>query len=294
MSASTPTSSPARPEVTWTSGETRPALGLGTWRLGERRSSHDAEVQGLQRAMQAGWRVFDSAEMYGDGGAEAVLGEALDGALKGGLARDDLFVVTKALPQNACVDGLLRACAASLERLRLDQVDLYLLHWRGNVSLVETVRGFEQLQARGWIRRWGVSNFDLDDMHELHRVPGGKACAVNQVDYSLAQRGVEFDLLPWMRLQQMPLMAYCPLDQGALVDHPALRGLAQRHRSTPAKVALAWLLHQPGVMAIPKAGNPLHLRHNWSAQDLRLSAGDLAELDRSFPPPRSKQPLSVR
>ncbi len=294
MNAFDPAPRGPTPEVTLASGETRPAIGLGTWRLGERPPHRNTEVQVLRRALQGGWRVFDTAEMYGDGGAESVLGEALEAALAEGLARDALVVITKVLPHHASVEGMVRACAASLERLRLNHVDLYLLHWRGNVPLKDTVRGFEQLQARGWVRRWGVSNFDLDDLRELYKVPGGKACAVNQVDYSLAQRGVEFDLLPWMRLQQMPLMAYCPLDQGGLVDHPALHGLAQRHRSTPAQVALAWLLHQPGVMAIPKAGNPLHLRHNWAAQGLRLSAGDLAELDAAFPPPRHKQPLAVR
>ncbi len=283
-----------RIEVAFPSGEPRPALGLGTWRFGEDRARRAAELASLRQALDMGWRVIDTAEMYGAGGAEDITGEALADAQRAGLSRSDVFVVSKVLPQHAGERAMLAACEASLRRLRLDCIDLYLLHWRGAVPLAETVRGFEQLQRRGWIRLWGVSNFDMADMRELTLVPGGKACATNQVYYSLSQRGVEYDLLPWQRLQQMPLMAYSPFDQGELIDHAALRPVAERHRATPAQVALAWLLRQPGAMAIPKAGNPVHLRHNWAAQDLQLTAADLAELDRAFPPPRNRQPLAVR
>jgi diketogulonate reductase-like aldo/keto reductase len=282
------------PEVSLPSGEVRPALGLGTWRFGEDRRRRAAELASLRQALEMGWRVLDTAEMYGDGGAEEVTGQALAEAQRQGLSRGEFFVVSKVLPQHAGERAMLAACEASLRRLQLDCIDLYLLHWRGPVPLAQTVRGFEQLQRRGFIRHWGVSNFDLDDMRELGAVPGGKACAANQVYFSLSQRGVEFDLLPWQQLQQMPLMAYSPFDQGELVDHPHLHGVAQRHRATPAQVALAWLLRQPGVMAIPKAGNAVHLRHNWAAQQLQLSAEDLAELDRLFPPPRRKQSLAMR
>ena len=285
---------PATPEVALPSGEIRPALGLGTWRFGEAPARRAAEVDALRQALEMGWRLIDTAEMYGEGGAETVTGEALAGALRAGVPRSELFVVSKVLPENASARALQVACEASLRRLQLEQIDLYLLHWRGAVPLAETVRGFEQLQRRGLIRLWGVSNFDLDDMRELGNVPGGRACASNQVYYSLSQRGVEHDLLPWQRVQQMPLMAYSPFDQGELVDHPRLRPVAERHRATPAQVALAWLLHQPGVMAIPKAGNALHLRHNWAAQQLRLTAEDLAELDQHFTPPRTKQLLAMR
>ncbi|MDP2007503.1 MAG: aldo/keto reductase [Rubrivivax sp.] len=282
------------PRVSFPSGEQWPALGLGTWRFGEQPERRSAELASLRQALEMGWRVIDTAEMYGDGGAETLTGVALAGAQRAGIARGELFVVSKALPEHASARGLQSACEASLRRLQLDSIDLYLLHWRGAVPLADTVRGFEQLQRRGLIRLWGVSNFDLDDMRELGAVPGGKACATNQVYYSLSQRGVEHDLLPWQHVQQMPLMAYSPFDQGELVDHPHLRPVAERHRATPAQVALAWLLRQPGVMAIPKAGNAVHLRHNWAAQQLRLTPDDLAELDRHFAPPSGRQPLAVR
>ena len=282
------------PEVVFPSGEQRPALGLGTWRFGEQPARRGAELASLRQALEMGWRVIDTAEMYGSGGAEEVTGQALVEAQRAGVSRSGLFVVSKVLPENAGLRQVQLACEASLRRLQLDCIDLYLLHWRGTVPLTETVRGFEQLQRRGLIRLWGVSNFDLDDMRELGAVAGGKACATNQVYYSLSQRGVEHDLLPWQRAQQMPLMAYSPFDQGELVDHPALRPVAERHRATPAQVALAWLLRQGGVMAIPKAGNALHLRHNWAAQQLQLRAEDLTELDRHFAPPSGRQPLAVR
>jgi len=281
------------PDVTFPSGEERPALGLGTWRMGEHGAQRAIEVRALRQALDIGYRVLDTAEMYADGGAEAVLGVALAEALRESVARDDLFVVSKVLPQHATTDGVLAACESSLRRLQLDCIDLYLLHWRGGVPLADTVRGFEQLQRRGWIRQWGVSNFDVDDLRELATVPGGKGCAANQVYYSLSERGIEFDLLPWQQLHQMPLMAYSPVDQGALVDHPSLRAVAESHRATPAQVALAWVLRQPGVMAIPKSAHAVHLRHNWAAQDLRLSTSELAQIDRLFPPPRHKRPLAV-
>lgn len=280
-------------EVTLPGGADWPALGLGTWRMGENAGRHDAEVGALRLALEIGYRLVDTAEMYGEGGAERVVGEALDGAMRDGLAREELIVVSKAYPYHATVDGLRAACEASLARLRLDRLDLYLLHWRGGVPLAETVEGLERLQQRGLIRHWGVSNFDLADMRELDAVPGGTACAANQVWYSLSARGVEFDLLPWQRVRQMPLMAYSPIDQGALADHPSLRAIAARHGATPAQVALAWVLAQPGVIAIPKAAHALHLRHNWQAAQLRLDAADLAQLDRLFPPPAVKQPLAI-
>jgi len=281
-------------DVIFPNGEERPALGLGTWRFGEAAALADEEVRALRLALDIGYRVIDTAEMYGDGGAESVLGAALGPALRAGLAREELFVVSKVLPENASAAGVVAACERSLRRLGLDRIDLYLLHWRGAVPLGDTVRGFEQLQRRGLIRLWGVSNFDLHDLRELAAAPGGAACAANQVHYSLSQRGVEWDLLPWQRVQQMPLMAYSPIDQGELADHRALRPVAERHRITPAQVALAWVLRNGGVMAVPKAGNALHLQRNWAAASLVLDAADLAQIDQAFAPPQRKRPLSMR
>jgi diketogulonate reductase-like aldo/keto reductase len=280
--------------VTLPHGEDVPALGLGTWRMGESGRAYDGEVAALRLAFDEGWRLVDTAEMYGDGGAERVVGDALAQALRAGtLVRDDVFVVSKVLPQHADARGVRQACERSLRRLRLDRIDLYLLHWRGAHPLAETVDAFEELQQRGWIRHWGVSNFDLDDMLELTEVPGGAACSANQVYYSLSERGVEFDLLPWQRVRQMPAMAYCPLDRGALAQHPALAALAQRLGVAPAQLALAWVLAQPGVIAIPKAVRAEHLRADRAAAELPLDAAALAALDRLFPPPRRKRPLAM-
>jgi diketogulonate reductase-like aldo/keto reductase len=285
---------PVIPPVLFPSGEERPALGLGTAGLGAAPDRAAAEVAALRQAVDMGYRVFDTAEMYADGGAEVLLGQALAQAQRAGVARDSLFVVSKVLPHNAGEQAVVEACERSLARLQLDCIDLYLLHWPGPAPLEETVRGFELLERRGLIRHWGVSNFDMAALRRLSMVPGGAHCAANQVHYSLGARGAGFDLLPWQALKQMPLMAYSPFDQGELADHPGLRVLAQKHRATPAQIALAWLLRQPGVMAIPKAASVLHLRHNWAAQDLQLDARDLAALDKHFPPPHSSVPLSTR
>jgi diketogulonate reductase-like aldo/keto reductase len=276
------------------SGEEWPVLGLGTWRLGEDPARREAEVAVLRQAFEIGYRVIDTAEMYGEGGAEEVVGAALAGAAHAGLAREDVVIVSKVYPHNASADGVVAACERSLRRLGIDQIDLYLLHWRGGVPLAETVAGFERLQQRQRIHHWGVSNLDHDDLLELDQVPGGRACSANQVYYSLSERGPEFALLPWMRARQMPLMAYSPIDQGALADHPALRAVAERHAATPAQVALAWVMAQPGVMAIPKAARVLHLRHNWAAAQLVLDDDDRATLERLFPPPRKARPLAMR
>jgi len=279
--------------LTLPSGHELPALGLGTWRMGESRARHAAELAALRLALDMGWRAFDTAEMYGEGGAESLLGQALAPALRGKLSREQLFVVSKVYPHNASARGVLAACERSLRRLQLEHIDLYLLHWRGNVPLHETVAGFEQLQQRGLIRHWGVSNFDREHLLDLVDVPGGAACSANQVWYSLSRRGVEFDLLPWQRSRQMPLMAYSPIDQGALLAAAPLRELARQRGVSPAQVALAWLLHQPGVMVLPKSAHAQHLQQNWDAAQLKLDAGELAWLDQAFPPPRAKQPLDV-
>lgn len=280
-------------DLTLPSGHEMPALGLGTWRMGESRAARHGELNALRLALELGYRAIDTAEMYGDGGAEELLGEALARSFGGGLRRDELFIVSKVYPHNATAKGVVAACERSLRRLRLDYIDLYLLHWRGSVPLRQTVEGFERAQQRGLIRHWGVSNFDLDEMLELVEVPGGAACSANQVWFSLSRRGAEFDLLPWQRSRQMPLMAYSPIDQGALARHAGLAALAQRHDATPAQLALAWVLGQPGVMAIPKSSDAERLRHNLHAASLVLDAADREELDRLFKPPAAKQPLAM-
>ena len=276
-------------------GTTLPSLGLGTWKMGESARSRAAEVAAVRLAIEIGYRVIDTAEMYGEGGAEEVVGQAVAEALRAGtVTRDQLFIVSKVYPHNANRAGLDAACGRSLKRLGLDRIDLYLLHWPGPHPLRETIAGFEALQAAGRIRRWGVSNFDIDEMRELSGIAGGAKCAANQVYYSLSARGVEFDLLPWQRQRTMPLMAYCPLDQGWLVDESALHDVAERHGATASQVALASLMTQPGVMVIPKAVREAHLRDNFAATALTLDASDLAAIGRRFPPPRRKLQLAMR
>jgi diketogulonate reductase-like aldo/keto reductase len=287
---------PSRPAslVTLPGGEAWPALGLGTWRYGEDGAQRPREVALLRTALEMGYRLFDTAEMYGEGGAEQVLGEALAAALRGGLARAQVQIVSKVYPHNASAAGVLAACQRSLRRLQLEHIDLYLLHWRGDVPLAETVRGLQELQRRGWVRHWGVSNFDVDDLAELAAVPGGEGCAANQVYYSPGERGVEVALLPRQQALGMPLMAYSPIDQGALAGHAGLQALAAQCGATPAQLALAWVLRLPGVMAVPKAGREAHLRDNLAAATLALDADTLAQMDRLFPPPRRKTPLAMR
>jgi diketogulonate reductase-like aldo/keto reductase len=270
-----------------------PALGLGTWRMGESRRTQAAELAALRLALEIGYRAFDTAEMYGEGGAETLLGEALAAALRGPLRRDELCVVSKVYPHNAGTQGVAAACERSLKRLQLDHLDLYLLHWRGSIPLAQTVEGFERLRQRGLIRHWGVSNFDLDDLQELAALPQGDHCAANQVWYSLTRRGVEYDLLPWQQARHMPLMAYSPIDQGALAEHAGLQRLAAERGVTPAQLALARLLSEAGVMVIPKSSDPARLRQNLEAASLALDADMRSRIDALFPPPRRRQPLAV-
>ena len=272
-----------------------PALGLGTWRMGESARSRAAETAAIRLGLEIGYRVIDTAEMYGEGGAEQVVGQALAEALRAGdVAREQLFIVSKVYPHNASRAGVVAACERSLRRLALDRIDLYLLHWSGPHPLGDTVAGFEALQAQGRIRHWGVSNFDTDEMRALGAVAGGDRCAANQVYYSLSERGAEFDLLPWQRARSMPLMAYCPLDQGGLAKEALLHDVAARLNATASQVALAWLMARSGVMAIPKAVRESHLRENFAAAALALSDADCAEVDRLFPPPGRKTALAMR
>jgi diketogulonate reductase-like aldo/keto reductase len=273
---------------------TWPALGLGTWRMGENARTRRAEVAAVRLAIEIGYRLIDSAEMYGDGGAEEVVGAALAEALRAGdCKREELTIVSKVLPSNASARGVVAACERSRQRLGIDMIDLYLLHWPGSHPLSETVQGFEQLRAQGAIAHWGVSNFDLAAMKKLVALPGGERCAANQVYYSLGERGIDFDLKPWQRQRALPLMAYCPIDQSALAGNAQVAALAAPLGLTAAQLALAWTLRDGNVIAIPKSVREPHLRENFAAGSVALDAATLAALDALFPPPHKAQPLAV-
>jgi diketogulonate reductase-like aldo/keto reductase len=273
--------------TTLPSGEAVPVLGQGTWGMGENPADRRSEIEALQAGLDLGMSLIDTAEMYGDGAAEEVVGKALAGR------RDGSFLVTKVYPHNATRKGTIAACERSLRRLGTDRIDLYLLHWRGQVALAETVAAFGDLMRAGKIRYWGVSNFDVADMDELLRAPGGAAVSTNQVLYNLARRGIEYDLLPWCAQRAMPVIAYSPLEQTRLLDDAGLLRIAAKHAATPAQVALAWVLRQEGVIAIPKASSAAHVRQNRMALDLALEAGDLAALDGAFRAPARKMPLEM-
>ncbi|ARN22885.1 aldo/keto reductase [Piscinibacter gummiphilus] len=281
--------------VSLRSGARVPALGLGTWGLGEDPGRRPADVRAVRSALDLGYRLIDTAEMYGEGGAEEVVGQALAEAIRTGvLAREDVFVVTKVYPHNASRRGTVEACERSLRRLGLDHVDLYLLHWPGQHPLAHTVAAMRELVGAGRVSHWGVSNFDVDDLRELEEVGGdGPACATNQVYFSMTERGPEFSLLPWLRDRRMPLMAYSPIDQGALAQDDAVAAVAERHGVSAAQVALAWVLSREGAFAIPKAAKEAHQRENLAAASLVLTEDDLADLDEAHPAPRRKQPLAM-
>lgn len=268
-------------------GETIPVLGQGTWQMADNRARRADEIKALQAGVDLGMTLIDTAEMYGSGAAEELVGEAL------GMRRKDIFIVSKVLPENASRQGTIKACERSLKRLQTDRLDLYLLHWRGSVPLRETLEAFDALQKDGKIRHWGVSNFDVEDMEELLALPGGRAVATNQVLYNLSRRGTERDLLPWSQKFGMPVMAYSPVDQGRLLGNSALKEIGRRLEATPAQVALAWVLQQKGVCAIPKAGSVKHVTENHAALTLRLTAEDISAIDAAFPPPKRKIPLEM-
>ena len=273
--------------VTLRSGQKMPVLGQGTWGFGERGKSRAEAVAALRHGIDRGMTLIDTAEMYGEGGAEEIVGEAIAGR------RDEVFLVSKVYPHNASRKGAIAACERSLKRLATDRIDVYLLHWRGGEKLADTIAAFQTLQRDGKIGSYGVSNFDTDDMEELWQVPGGAATTTNQVLYNLTRRGVELDLLPWCRARGVPIMAYSPIEQARMLGHAGLKRLAAKRSITPAQLALAWLLHQDGVVVIPKAGKITHVDENAAALDIKLTAEDLAALDREFPPPKTKRPLEM-
>ncbi|MBB4930739.1 diketogulonate reductase-like aldo/keto reductase [Lipingzhangella halophila] len=269
-----------------------PAVGQGTWFMGESAAGHADEVRALRLGLDLGMPLIDTAEMYGDGGAERVVGEAVAGR------RDEAVIVSKVFPHNAGRKAARAACERSLRRIGTDYLDVYLLHWRGAVPLAETVEVFAELRREGKIREWGVSNLDTADMRELWDVPGGRECVTDQVLYHAGSRGTEYELLPWCREQGVPVMAYCPLAQGGrlrrdLLDHPAVQRIAAAHGATPAQVALAWVVREGDVIAVPKAAREAHVRENAAALDTVLSSEELAELDAAFPPPERAEPLDI-
>lgn len=269
------------------SGETVPALGQGTWHMAESAGRRSSEIAALRLGIELGMTLIDTAEMYADGGAEKLVGEAIAGR------RDEIFLVSKVLPQNSTRRRTIAACEGSLRRLGTDRLDLYLLHWRGHTPLAETLEAFVKLIDSGKIRHWGVSNFDGSDMQELVDLAGGAAVQTNQVLYNLTRRGIEYHLLPWSAARGIPIMSYSPIEQGRMLGHATLKAVAARHGATPAQVAIAWVLRQDGVFTVPKAGSAAHVRENRAALDLRLTAEDLADLDRAFSPPRGPTPLEV-
>ena len=275
-------------------GNRVPVLGQGTWRMGESKRGRDSEVAALRVGIELGMTLIDTAEMYGDGGAERVVADAIEGQ------RERVFVVTKVYPHNASRSRLPKACERSLERLRIDTIDLYLLHWREKTPpLEETVETFEKLRSAGKIKRWGVSNFAVDDMQELFSIDDSRNCAANQVLYNLENREIEFDLLPFLSEhstvnKQLVLMAYSPVGHGrGLLENATLKKIAKRHDATAAQIALAWVLRQPDVITVPKASNEKHVRDNARSVDLKLTKEDLADLDQEFPPPKSKERLPM-
>ncbi|MEL6468786.1 MAG: aldo/keto reductase [Cyanobacteria bacterium J06623_4] len=269
------------------SGQTIPILGMGTWKMGEKSENFQAEVAALQHGMALGLTLIDTAEMYGEGGAEKVVAQAIANR------REKSFIVSKVYPHNASKAGAIAACERSLRRLNTDYIDLYLLHWRGAEPLSETLEAFQQLQQAGKIRDYGVSNFDTDDMEEAMQLDGGQAIATNQVLYNLTRRGIEQDLLPWCQRQNIPIMAYSPIEQGRMLSNSALISMARARKVTAAQIAIAWLLHQDNVIVIPKASNTDHIEENYAALSLKLSQEELNALDQAFPPPKTPIPLQM-
>jgi diketogulonate reductase-like aldo/keto reductase len=273
--------------VTLPSGESIPSMGLGTWHMGERIGNPKTEVDALVRGLDLGAALIDTAEMYARGGAERVVGSAIKGR------RDEVFIVSKILPHNASFDGTIRACENSLQRMEIESIDLYLLHWPGNHPLEYTVSAFEQLKTDGKIRHWGVSNFDTSDMQELYGIPEGKNCQINQVLYNLSRRGIEWDLLPWCRSMGLPIMAYSPIEQGRLLENKKLKALASEIGVSAAQLSIAWSIRNNDIITIPKASNLEHVSQNIDAWTIKLESAILDELDKLFEPPVRKKGLDI-
>lgn len=270
------------------SGKEIPILGQGTWRMGEKASQKQAEIKALKLGIDLGMTLIDTAEMYGEGGAERVVSEAISNR------RQEVYLVSKFYPYNASYQGVIKACERSLSRLKTDYLDLYLLHWRGSIPLAETLEGLQHLKQAGKILDYGVSNFDTDDMEEAESLPSGKEIVTNQVLYNLIHRGIEWDLLPWCKKRSIPIMAYSPVEQKAFVNNSRLKNLAVKHNATPTQIALSWLLQQDNVISIPKATNPEHIKENVAAKEIYLTEEDIKEIDLAFKPPSRKMSLAMR
>jgi diketogulonate reductase-like aldo/keto reductase len=274
------------PTISLPDGETVVALGQGTWHMGEFAGKRAQEIAALRAGLDLGMSLIDTAEMYAGGVAEEIVGEAFAGR------RDEIFIVSKVLPENATRRGTIAACERSLKRLQSDRIDLYLLHWRGGPALADTLAAFATLIRDGKIRHWGVSNFDADDMEELWALDGD-GCTTNQVLYNLSRRSIEYDLVPACRKRHIPIMAYSPIEQGRLLRHAALKDIASRHEATPAQIALAWLLRQEGTIVIPKSADIARMRENRDSVGIQLDETDIVALDRAFPPPKAPRPLEM-
>jgi len=273
--------------ITFPNNEKVCSLGQGTWYMGDRPDKRNEEIRALQKGIELGMSVIDTAEMYGDGRAEELVGEAIIGR------RYKVFIISKVLPSNASYQGTKRACEQSLKRLNTDNLDLYLLHWRGRYSLEDTVKAMVELQKEGKIKQWGVSNLDVDDMEELFRVSNGNSCTANEVLYNLSRRGVEYDLIPWCRKKGIPVIAYSPIEQGRILSNKTIIDISYKHKATPAQIALTWVLNNPSVLAIPKAGTLEHVEENFKSLSIKLDEDDFRLLDQAFPPPTRKMELEM-
>lgn len=272
---------------TFQDGQQVLTLGQGTWNMGDSDITRMEELKTLRTGIDLGLNVIDTAEMYGNGRSELLVGEAIEGR------RDKVFLVSKVLPSNASRHGTKEACEKSLKRLNTDYLDLYLLHWQGRHPFEETVQAMLELQAEGKIKQWGVSNMDVEEMDRFYAIPGGETCAADEVLYNLIRRGVEYDLIPWCRKHKIPVIAYSPVEQGRILEHRLLTEIAEQHHVTPAQIALAWVIRNPGIIAIPKAASVKHVQENFKSLFIRLSEDDLKQLDRVFPKPRRKMPLEM-
>ncbi len=262
-------------------------LGQGTWNMGDSGTHRKAELKALRTGIDLGMTIIDTAEMYGNGRSERLVGEAIQGQ------RDKVFLISKVLPSNASRQGTLKACENSLKRLQTNYLDMYLLHWQGRYPFEETVEAMLQLQQEGKIRDWGVSNMDVAEMEEFYSIPGGNTYAANEVVYNLTRRGIEYDLIPWCRKNNIPVIAYSPVEQGRLLNHKLLSEIARRHNATPTQIALAWVIRNPGVIAIPKAASAKHVEENFKSLSIELTEEDLQQIDKVFPAPTRKMPLDM-